>query len=272
MATLHQEPEKTGLPHRRPRAARALIRLGWVGALSGLLLALFAGSFYLAMRMVFVGREVEVPDLAGLEVDEARATLNRSELYLETAAERYDDRVPKGRVQAQDPPAGATIKKNRKVRVTVSLGPLEIEIPDLRGQSLRTAQLALRRAELSAGHVTSTHSRRAGPDMVMEQHPPASAAGEEADVSAESIHTSGGQAAVDLLVSRGPREPVYVMPDLTRRRLDEVREFVRRAGLRLGAVRRESAAGWPRGAVVKQYPEAGYPVGRQEIISLVLSE
>ena len=272
MATLHPESDKPGVTPGRSKAVRLLVRLGWLAVLSGLVVALFGASFYLAMRMVFVGREVEVPDLVAMEVDQARATLNRSELYLETAAERYDEKVPKGKIQSQDPPAGATIKKNRKVRVTVSLGPLEVEIPDLRGQSLRTARLALRRGGLSPGHVTSTHTGRAEADAVMEQHPPAVLPGEERPAASDSIQTSEGQAVVDLLVSRGAREPVYVMPDLTRHRLEEVQRFVRRAGLRLGAVRRENAPGWPRGAVVKQYPEAGHPVGRQEIISLVLSE
>jgi serine/threonine-protein kinase len=226
--------------------------------MSGLLVALFAGSFYVTMRVVFAGREVLVPDLAGLVVDEARATLNRSELYLETAAERFDERVPKGRVQSQDPPAGATIKKNRKVRVTVSLGPLEIAIPDLTGQTLRTAQLTLQRAGLSVGHITSMRTE-APADVVVAQHPLASGPG-------------GGSADVDLLVRRGSGEPIYVMPDLTGRRLDQISAFVKKAGLRLGAVRREKVPGAPRGAVIKQYPEAGFPVGRQEIISLVLSE
>ncbi|HEY3174565.1 MAG TPA: PASTA domain-containing protein [Candidatus Polarisedimenticolia bacterium] len=251
---------------------RLLVRLGWFVLLSGFLIALFAGSFYVAMRLVFVGREVKVPDLAGLTVDEARSTLNRSELYLDTAAERFDERIPKGCVQSQDPPAGATIKKNRKVRVTVSLGPLEIAIPDLAGQTLRTAQIALQRGGLSVGHVTSTHTTAAPPDVVMAQHPPASGPQGAVPGGAETVSTSGGQAAVDLLVSRGPDEPVYVMPDLARRRLDEVTMLVKRTGLRLGAVRRENTPGLPRGLVVKQYPEAGYPVGRQEIISLVLSE
>jgi serine/threonine-protein kinase len=237
---------------------RLLARLGWLVLMSGLLVALFAGSFYFTMRHVFVGREVMVPDLAGLVVDEARATLNRSELYLETAAERYDDKMPKGRVQSQDPPAGATIKKNRKVRVTVSLGPLEIAIPDLKGQTLRTAQLALQRAGVLVGRITSTHTGAAA-DVVVAQRSLPSGPG-------------GGSAAVDLLVSRGPDDPIYVMPDLTGRGLDQVNAFVKKAGLRLGAVRREKVPGAPRGAVIKQYPEAGYPVGRQEIISLVLSE
>ena len=164
---------------------RLLARLGWLVLMSGLLVALFAGSFYITMRVVFVGREVMVPDLAGLLVDEARATLNRSELYLETAAERYDDRVLKGRVQSQDPPAGATITKNRKVRVTVSLGPLEIAIPDLKGQTLRTAQ----------------KSRWAHPETSWEQS--WSRGPSRASTTSARVNSSGGRARA--WPPRGPR-------------------------------------------------------------------
>lgn len=272
MATLPQQGEKPAARSGRSKTARVLVRFGWLAVLSVLLVGLFGGSFYVAMRLVFAGREVTVPDLSGLAVDEARATLNRSDLYLETVAEKYDGRVPKGHVQSQEPPAGSTIKKNRKVRVSVSLGPLEVTIPDLTGQTLRTARIALQRGRLSVGRVTSTYTARVPGDAVMAQHPPATGAGGAGVASPESVRASDGQAAVDLLVSKGRRDPVYVMPDLTGRRLDEVSDFVRRAGLRMGAVRRQPASGVARGAVVKQYPESGYPVGRQEIISLVVSD
>ena len=246
------------------------MRLGWLAVLSAAIAGVFIGSFYIAMQVTFAGREVVVPELIGLTVDEARATLNRSELYLEAAAERHDDRVGKGLVRSQDPPAGATIKKSRKVKVSVSLGPLEASIPELRGQRLRTARLALEREGLSVGHVTASHERAAPADSVMSQDPLPE--GAEAEGSSGARVSDGGRIAVDLLVSRGPAEALYVMPDLSRRRMEEVSAFARRAGLRLGAVRRERSPGAPRGTVIKHYPPSGHPIGRQDIISLVVSE
>lgn len=254
---------------------RLLARLGWFVILSGVVVALFAVSFYVSMRMVFVGREVTVPDLAGMSVDDARATLNLSELFLEPTAERYDERVPMGHVQAQDPVAGATIKKNRKVRVTISLGPLAVNIPDLRGQTLRSARIALQKEGLLVGYVTATHEDDVMSDVVMAQHPlppDPQTSGTDEEPFTEPVGVTGGRPTMDLLVSRGRLEPIYVMPDLAHRRLSEVTAFAKRAGLRIGAVRREKSDENRSGTVIKQYPEAGYPIGRQEIISLVVSD
>ncbi len=261
-------PEAQARTGGRTRLVRSLTTTGLALLLAGGLVLLFAASFYLTMRLVFVGGEVAVPDLAGLPLDEAQASLTRAQLYLEKAAERHDDRVARDHVASQDPPAGSTIKKNRKVRVIVSLGPLEVTIPDLRGESLRTAQIALQRERLSAGRTAYTHDDSAAPDVVLAQEPPPWRAGEEGGTGLEWDE----EGRVDLLVSRGPYEPVYVMPDLSRRRLDEVRAFAARAGLRVGAVRRERAPGTPRGTVVRQTPQAGYPVGRRDIIGVILSE
>lgn len=233
--------------------------------LAGLTGLIFAASFYVTMQWVFTGREVDVPELAGVTLEEARLLAGRSELYLEEDEPRYDQSVPAGLVRSQDPPAGATIKKNRKVRVSLSLGPLAVSIPDVRGQSIRTAQLALERLGLRVGHVSHTSDDRVPEDVVMSQDPLPSE-GSQAELSGRS---DGG---VDLLVSRGSRPARLVMPDLTGRRLAEVNDFARRARLRVGPVRREAAPGTERGTVVRQYPPAGRPVGRQEIISLVLSD
>src|SRR5262245_44854541 len=151
---------------RLEKTMRLLARLGWFVILSAVVVAIFVASFYVTMRTVFVGREVTVPALAGMSVEEARATLNLSELFLETTAERYDDKVPKGHVQAQDPAAGTTIKKNRKVRVTISLGPLAVVIPDLRGQTVRTARLALQKGGLTVGYVTASSEVDVNSDVV----------------------------------------------------------------------------------------------------------
>ena len=254
---------------------RLLARLGWIVILSAVVVAIFAASFYVTMRTVFVGREVTVPDLAGLSVEEARARLNLSELFLEATTERYDERVPKGHVQAQDPTAGATIKKNRKVRVTISLGPLAVKIPDLRGKTLRTARLSLQKEGLLVGFVTTSHEDDVMNDVVMAQHPlpPEPETAESGgDKVIDPVSATAGRPTMDLLVSRGRPEPVYVMPDLTSRRLSEVTVFAKRAGLRLGAVRRQRTEDARSGTIIRQYPEAGYPIGRQEIISLVVSE
>lgn len=257
-------------PQARTRLAHVAITLAWLAALAVFIVAVFAASLYVTVRTVFVGRELSVPDVTGMPLEEAREILNRSDLYLEVTAERFDETVAAGAVRAQDPPAGTTIKPHRKVRLSVSLGAIQVEVPDVRGQTLRTAQIALQREGLPIGHVTFAHVGSVPGDTVMAQDPlPADV--KPQDDGKAPVRT-GWDGRVDLLVSRGPEERQFIMPDLADRPIGEVRQFAERAGLRLGAVRIERVPGVSRGRVVRQYPRAGYPVGRHDIISLVLSD
>jgi serine/threonine-protein kinase len=226
---------------------------------SAAFVAVLVASGYFAMRLVFLGRQVTVPDVTGMAVAEAQETLLNQELFLEPAAERHDDSVETGRILAQEPPAGAGIKKYRKVKVVTSLGPRVFKVPDLRGTSLRSAQITLQGEDLRIGSIAYTHTSLADADVVASQDPPP---------TGESL----GEGGVSLLVSKGPREAVYVMPDLAGRRPEDVRAALESRGLRLGAVRRERSAGAARGAVSRQYPEAGHPVSQGQIVSLVVAD
>ena len=266
MTTTLSEPR----PHRS-RSRRLVGRLTRLVAYATLFLIVFGVGFYLTMRIAFTGREVNVPAVTGLALDEARMALNAANLILEVTAERHDDLVPKGSVQSQEPLAGAGIKVNRKIRVILSLGPLRARIPDVRGESLRTAQIALRREGLSPGHVTFAHASAVAAERVMAQNPPPTPEVAEG-TGVEAEERGAGDGTVSLLVSRGTRDPVFVMPDLTGRTLSHAMEFTRRAGLRMGAVRREQVQGVAKGRVARQSPRAGGPVIRQEIVTIVVAE
>jgi serine/threonine-protein kinase len=250
------------------RTRKWSIRAAWLVLIAVVLPVLFAGSFYLTMRAVLAGREVIVPDLSGLSMEDARVALQEVGLNFEESSERHDASIEKDHVTAQKPTAGTVIKRNRKIRVTISLGPLEVPIPDVRGQTLRSAELALQREGLTVGKIAYTHGDLT-PDVVLAQDPPPGHEPFTEDLDAED---QGVYGTVDLLVSRGEFERVYVMPDLTRLSLEDVEALAKRTGLRLGAVRRQRDSGVERGRVIRQYPQAGYPVGRQDIISLVLSD
>lgn len=216
-------------------------------------------SGYFTMRLALQAREITVPDVAGMTLRQAEEALGGRELYLEVAAEKHDSRVDQGRVLAQDPPAGAALKKFRKVKVVTSLGPKLFKIPDLSGHLLRSALVRLEAEGLRPGRIAHAHTSIAETDQVVSQDPPP---------AGESLGHSG----VSLLVSKGPRRAVYVMPDLRGRRLSDVARRLETRGLKLGAVRREPHAWLARGAIAEQYPRPGYPVASGDSISLVVTK
>jgi beta-lactam-binding protein with PASTA domain len=129
---------------------------------------LFAG---LALRIALHGREVAIPDLAGLTVAQASESALHNGLDLNIENKFYSRTVPAGRILSQAPAAGSRVRRGWQVRVTESLGPQQVTIPDVVGEPVREASLDLRKASLDLG--TLAHLDAPGDtDMVLSQTPP----------------------------------------------------------------------------------------------------
>jgi len=227
----------------------------------GLVLALFATaalSGYLSMRKAVRGGEVEVPALQGTTIQEATHALKGLGLFLEKSGERSDGHFEAGQILTQDPPGGSRLKRNRKVRVVVSLGTEVIQVPLLVRQPARRAQIALQQAGLRVGEIAYAYSESMEGDRILAQEPPPGT-------------PRARQGQVDLLVSKGPRPWVWVMPLVEGQNLAGVTRVLADAGFRVGNIRREAAAGVVPGTVLQQYPLAGYPLREGDSISLVVS-
>lgn len=236
---------------------RKLLRA--LGCLSylGLLLALFAFVSYLAFSQ-FVRRGVTpTPELFGLGEEEARALLIDQGLRFEWSEEgdRYDERVPTGHVLLQKPQAGALVKRGRTVSVVLSKGPQLIEVPNVEGLALQAAQVTLAATGLRTGRTLEIHSDQGDPGTVVAQRPAGGARVER-------------DAAVDLFLVLENTQQTFVMPDLVDQPYDAVRSFFESRGFRLGRVSYETYGGIPPGTVLRQYPLAGHPLRRGDVISL----
>ena len=252
------------LPSQQPTreksriGAYATTALQW--SLIGLVIVAAAVlSGYLSMRKAVRGGEVTVPTLQGVAVEEAARRLEQKGLVLDRSGERVDPLIPAGQVISQDPPEGTRLKRNRKVHVLVSLGQEVLLIPQLVGQPARRAQIGLQQSGLRVGEIAYVSSDEAEADKVLAQEPPPGT-------------QSGREGHVDLLVSRGTRGRVWVMPHVEGMELDGVARLLNQAGLRVTNVKREARGdGTPAGIVLEQVPLAGYPLREGESISLVVS-
>jgi eukaryotic-like serine/threonine-protein kinase len=231
-----------------------------VPALALMAFVLFAAgtlSAVTAMRLAIQGREVEVPDLSGLGESEAERSLVTAGLGMEVDSRRFSPVVPRGRVLEQSPVAGSKVKQDRRVRVRVSLGEREFAVPEIRGASLRSAQLQLVERGLMAGNTLYAHTPDGEPGTVLFQDP--------------SPGETESDPAVDVLVSLGPADQYYVMPVLTGRSIGEARRLVRAAGFRLREETWPDAGGLRSGRVVTQTPGGGTRVSSGDTIILGVS-
>jgi beta-lactam-binding protein with PASTA domain len=145
-----------------------------LGALAMLVVALF--SAFITMRLAIHGREVKVPNLTGLTLADASKQTRSLGLILTLENRFYSPNTPPGHVLAQSPAPGVTVRRQWAVRVTESLGAQQVAIPDVLGQSERTASINIRRLGLELGAVA--HVAAPGePGVVIAQTPAPNAAG-----------------------------------------------------------------------------------------------
>ncbi|GAC1531823.1 MAG: Stk1 family PASTA domain-containing Ser/Thr kinase [Acidimicrobiales bacterium] len=193
---------------------------------------------------------VAVPDLLGLNQDQAAQRLRDANLVLGTVLQTFSDTVPPGRVASFAGP-GTQLEEGSKVDVTVSGGARFIVMPDLAGQGADSATAALAALGVTKEHVAqdAQYSDTVPAGQVIATSPAAGAQGDR-----------GG--SITLTVSKGP-DTVRV-PDETSRSVERAKSDLTANGLSVGAV-----YGPPGPAiVVAQRPSAGTVVKRGSAVVL----
>jgi eukaryotic-like serine/threonine-protein kinase len=229
---------------------------GKLFVLAAALLATYMLFAAAAMRVAFRAREVSVPSLAGLSVNDASALLAESGLTLRVdESRRFDPKVPADRIAAQDPVAGAAARRRRSVKVWVSAGARASTIPRLTGETERTAQARLEQDGIALAGLAEIRTNDYPTGSVVAQSPPPDARASQ----------------VSLLVNRGDRAASYVMPDLIGVVGRQAAEVMRTQGFRVAVVAEQPYPGVPPGIVLRQHPEAGFQIAPGEPISLEVS-
>lgn len=97
---------------------------------------------------------VEVPDMVGMPVEEAQSLAAREGIELFVTDSVFVSRFRKGSVYAQNPKAGARVKKGRKIYLTVNAKKeKQAIVPSLVGLSMRQAKVELTTRGLKLGRL-----------------------------------------------------------------------------------------------------------------------
>jgi serine/threonine-protein kinase len=224
----------------------------------GLLLVAFAGSSYFWFTFFVRGKSLPTPNLVGREVADGRAIASDLGLRLDVdnRNDRNSDQVPRGAIVWQNQSGGNLVKRGTRLIVGQSLGPLVLEIPDLAGQSARTAMLRFGQRNLRFGNLAYVDVD--GTPGVVATDPPKGT-------------IVKGETPISILVAFPPPPPRYVMPDLIDRNVDGARSALDRYGMTATNVKFESYPGIANGTIIRQFPLPGAPVSSRDPISLVVS-
>jgi eukaryotic-like serine/threonine-protein kinase len=129
---------------------------------------------------------VAVPGVIGLSSESAEAQI--SDLGLVAAVQEQESESTVGEVIAQDPGAGAELRRGSTVTITVSIGIPEVAVPDVVGLRGRDAEAQLRAAGLRPVRRESEVTDPAQDGQVIDQRP---GAGVEIEPGSEVVIVVG---------------------------------------------------------------------------------
>ena len=151
-------------------------------------------------------RQVVVPNVTGMALAQAEASLAAAGLGKGTVSEQYNAVITAGNVMYQNPSAGANVALDTAVNLVVSRGPQPITVPDLSGLPVEQAQATLENAGLTVGTIAEAPSETVPAGSVISQDPPAGAQ-----------LTAG--LPVNLTISSGPENAGCACPRTTDKRV-----------------------------------------------------
>lgn len=218
----------------------------------GLILGVFVVLFLFLLlfdrmimpAVVHSGRECILPDITNLSLKEAEETLQKRDLSLQVLADEYNTLKPPGTILSQSPPPQAKVKKGRIVKVVISKGEKMVSVPNLKGVSLRQAELMLDQEDLKVGEVDWVPSDSFPEDVVVENSPSA------------GLSVPLGM-SINLKVSLGIFPDTVVVPNLVGTSLTEAKDLLKEFGLEVGEIKYEFKKELLPETVLEQFPPEG---------------
>ncbi len=236
-------------------AEKALTKraLSLLASFTGITLATaLASMFYTQLHEPMI-----VPKIVGMDQAQAESAVSSKGLRLKVTRSQYDEHVPLGLVSEQMPRANSYAKRGQVVEVVLSKGAPMVKVPPVVQMSFPQAQIALAGAHLRAGRESLMVSEEPQ-DTVLAQMPPA---GETADSYTE----------VDLLVSAGPPQPSYIMPDLKNQPLEKAFKSLRPVNITIAKIQSEVRDDLDSETILSQIPPPGTKVQPKDNVSFVIS-
>ncbi len=251
-------PDETARYVAAPSEPRS--QSSYVVTIIGLLVALAVGVFILFSLLQSDPPEgpttVEIPSLDGLDFTAASELLQNLGLRVRQQ-QQPSDAIPDGFVIRTDPPTGASVEEREFVTIVISSGPEQFPIPAVISLDLAEATARLEQNGFVLGAVEEVFSENVPAGQVVDQTP---RPGQRAEAGT----------VVDLEVSVGPF--AFTMPPITGLSEEAALQALLDAGIELALVEREFSLDILEGFVTRSEPAAGGVVGRQQTVTIWISD
>ena len=200
---------------------------------------------------------VVLPDnLVGMTPEDARKAIETLGLKWELDSSKVaSDTVAEGKVAQTNPSPGSKVKAGQTIRVYLSSGSDEVEVPDLDGMSQDQARSALKAVGLELGNVTSVDSEK-DKDRIVAQDP------------ATGTKVKKGT-TIGVSVSNGKTAQVEI-PTVVGTSSEDAQAQLKALGLNVTV--EEVAGNQPAGQVLSIEPGEGSKVEKNSTVKLKVSK
>jgi serine/threonine-protein kinase len=222
------------------------------------LIAVALLSAITTIRLTIHGRQESMPKLVGVSLEAAQRMASGLGLVLKVEDKIYSTQYTANQIAQQMPPPGTPLKMGQHVHVLVSLGPPEVTVPNLVGDSVRAARITAMQRGLTVGDL-AVLPWPGDPDMVVAQDPPPATA---------EVRTP----TVNLLISGGEEPAAYLCPRFIGKPIAEVRRVVEKNGFKIGQVTSLATDGGAPGIILTQSPPAGSKIGPDTVFEFQVTQ
>jgi serine/threonine-protein kinase len=201
----------------------------------------------------------KVPRVIGMNYIVAKQTLDSAGLEIIQGDLKYDENIPIGQILDQNPPANEVVKYGRRVYVTICGGEQLVEIPNLRGRSLRDAKFVLEQRGLKLGETVRKNTNEFPEDFVISQ-----------------IIQPGSKvkknSAMDLILSDGPVIGDLKVPNVAGKNLEEAKKIITDSKLKLGKITYQVNNVLTAGQIIDQYPKPDKSANENTTVDLFVAK
>ena len=190
--------------------------------------ALIAGAMIFLNVATQHNKELSVPDLANMSVEEAQMVAEQAGMRIDVTDSAFVKRMKRGAVYRQNPAPGSKVKKGRRIALTINaVNPRQITMPDLIGYSTRQAKAELLSRGLVLGKLIYVQDMATN-NVLRQLH-------NNLEIEPGSMVES--EAVIDLVVGLNSRDNVTFVPYLAGLRNLSAVEAVHDHSLNLGRMR-----------------------------------
>jgi len=198
-------------------------------------------------------------DVQGKTLEEAIAMIEAEDFRAIVSDTMYTNKVAEGIVVDQYPKPNMKVKTGRTVRLKISTSEKLVSIPNLIGQSLRSAELILQQASLLIDTVYFEYNPEFPKGTIAWQYPKAN----------DTMKKGFG---IQVTVSKGlPPDYFYQVPNVIGLSLNQAKEYLAKARLKVGKISYHEDQDLVPYTVLDQSISEGTVLDRAMNIDLVVS-